>query len=401
MVPKVPQSPVIVDLFAGPGGWDCGLHYLGHSNLIGLEWDAAACGTRSAAGLPTIRADIANYPTQPFARHLSVDGLIASPPCQAFSVAGNQAGAADIQALLAALSAVADGDDTAIGSYAASCSDPRAALVLEPIRWIRDLRPRWIALEQVILVLPLWEATCRVLRQWGYNVWSGIVNAADYGVPQTRRRAILLARNDGEQAVPPDPTHAEQPQPTLFGPAEQPWISLAHALGWTAEIADARAAEVAGVPPTATWLWNRPATTIACDPRLSPPCHHDNGVQGKNAISTDEIRRWVFDRPATTIVSSFRPDIVSPPGFRHAGDGPRQTQPGAVKVTVDEAAQLQSFPAGYPWQGSMTKQREQIGNAVPPMLAAHLLAPLVGGLVPKSPPAWRDLAAQMPLAKAA
>lgn len=396
----MPESPTVVDLFAGPGGWDCGLRYLGHTNVLGLEWDKAACETRAAAGHPTLRTDIAQYPTAPF-RHLNVDGLIASPPCQAFSVAGNQSGAADIATLLIALAAVAEGDDTAIDGYAAGGSDPRAALVLEPIRWIRDLRPRWIALEQVILVLPLWEATCRVLRGWGYNVWTGIVNAADYGVPQTRRRAILLARNDGKQADPPAPSHAEHPQPTLFGPGEQPWVTLADALGLTTEVADVRAAEAAGVPAGATWVWDRPATTVACDPRLSPPCHHDNGIQGKNAISTDDIRRWVFDRPSTTIVSSFRPDIVSPPGFRSAGDGPRQKQPGAVKVSVDEAAQLQSFPAGYPWAGSKTKQREQIGNAVPPMLAAHMLAPLVGGTVPASPPAWIELAEQAPLVKAA
>ena len=92
--------------------------------------------------------------------------------------------------------------------------------------------------------------------------------------------------------------------------------------------------------------------------------HHSNDV------------RWVFDRPSTTIVGSFRPDVVSAPGYRT--DTSWQNAPGSVRVTVEEAGILQSFPADYPWQGTQTAQYQQVGNAIPCLLARHILAAAAG-----------------------
>lgn len=84
--------------------------------------------------------------------------------------------------------------------------------------------------------------------------------------------------------------------------------------------------------------------------------------------------RWIGTRPATTITG--RGDVARP-GHRDRAGGERQFE-GSVKVTVQEAAILQSFPPDYPWQGSKTKQYEQVGNAIPPLLAAHVLAAVIG-----------------------
>lgn len=80
---------------------------------------------------------------------------------------------------------------------------------------------------------------------------------------------------------------------------------------------------------------------------------------------------WVDGRPATTIAGDSR---VFQPGGHHE---PGQQSQNAVRVSVQEASILQSFPPDYPWQGSRTKQYEQIGNAVPPTMAQAVLGALL------------------------
>jgi DNA (cytosine-5)-methyltransferase 1 len=171
------RGDLVVDLFAGPGGWDEGARMAGYDgDLVGLELDADACATAEAAGHQRIRGGLATYDPATF--H-NVDGLIASPPCQSFSQAGNRAG----------------------------ITDARGDLVWQPLRWVEALRPRWVALEQVPEVLPIWQIIAATFREQGYSAWTGCLNSADYGVPQTRTRAVCIARLDGP------PGHLNRPTP--------------------------------------------------------------------------------------------------------------------------------------------------------------------------------------------
>ena len=352
--------------YAGPGGACEGLRTLGLTP-VGIEWDAAACATRAAAGHLTIRADLATY--RPHHRPGTVEGYWSSPPCQTFSSAGKGDGRDQLDDLAAVIHAERWTD--------ADLFDPRTRHVIDAARTAVELAPEWVAMEQVPAVLPLWRALAHVLERREYSTWAGVLCAADYGVPQTRRRAILMASR--VRAVsPPVPTHAERPG--MFG--ERPWVSMADALGWSGCV-DRRQTGAPIVPtsrpaPTVTgiagskgqWLVKRersgdrseetfdasgPAQALTSKARsweVKPwPFHHEEGSQGANAKTPEQVQAGDYDG----------------------------TEP--IRLTVRDALILQGFDPNYPVQGSRSKQFEQIGNAVPPPLAAHIVAALTGAQV--------------------
>lgn len=215
-----------VDLFAGPGGWSEAMRQLGLRE-VGIEWDAAACATRRAAGHLTIRADVSKYPTAPFVG--KVQGVIASPPCPTFSDAGKGEGRDELPHLHVAAEHIAHYgwiDPWKLHTW----SDVRTPLVLEPLRWVADLSPEWVVCEQVPAVAPLWEQYAAIWQEDGYSVWAGVLNAADFGVPQTRKRAFVIASRT-TVAHPPEPTHCQGGALSMFGEV-LPWVSMADALGW-------------------------------------------------------------------------------------------------------------------------------------------------------------------------
>jgi site-specific DNA-cytosine methylase len=140
--------------------------------------------------------------------------------------------------------------------------------------------------------------------------------------------------------------------------------------------------------PEASWTRERPAPTLTGSRRSKdggivgrqlPPGQgeHVGGRDQRSAMSP-ELKRddWHAHRPATTLQGDQR---IFQPGGHHANDG-RASDPdldgrskNAVRVSVAEAAILQSFPADWPWQGNRTSQFQQIGNAVPPGLARPVL----------------------------
>jgi DNA (cytosine-5)-methyltransferase 1 len=212
------DDDLIVDLFGGPGGWDEGL-YLLDRHALGIEWDDWACRTRAAAGHATIRADVATIDPARFAH---AKGVIASPPCQGFSSAGKGAARNLIPTLLDSIQHQR--------WYDRADEDPRVWLIVNLGRWVTEISPEWYAFEQVPSVLPLWYAYAAILRERGYSAWCGVLNSADYGIPQTRERAILMASRV-KTVHPPEATHGKDPVVGLFGTLE-PWVTMAQALGW-------------------------------------------------------------------------------------------------------------------------------------------------------------------------
>lgn len=315
----------MVDLFAGPGGLDVAAHWLGVS-AVGIEWDRNACTTRMCAGLLTRQDDVrlskpADYPQ---ARILS-----GGPPCQAYTIAGAGVGRRALDRVLSLAMAVAGGQD--ITEDLMRLEDERTGLVLEPLRWALDAGVPYeaIVLEQVPAVLPVWNAFALVLEQRGYSVDCGILEAEQFGVPQTRRRAVLIARRDGLAKLP-RPTHRRYRkwQAREDGdPGLRPWNVMGEALGWPERFTVASNYGTGG------------------DPR----------ARGQRR-STE---------PAFTVTGKIsRNRIVGRP----------EGMPD--RFTEGDAGKLQTFPPDYPWSGQHIAQ--QIGNAIPPRLAVHVLAAAMG-----------------------
>lgn len=294
-----------VDLFAGPGGWDEGAAQLG-LHPLGIEWDEDACRTAEAAGHARLCADVAaEDPTS----YIGVEGVIASPPCGDFSTAGQ------MQRL----------------------NGSSGHLVAQVMRWAEILLPEWIVCEQVPQVAPIWQDYAWRLRRLGYSAWSGVLNAADYGVPQERERAILLASRT-ITVGPPPPTHAPAPDLDLWGNQLRPWRTMAETLG------------------------------------LPPGCEYDSG-QNSRAAGGGTVR-YVrsCDRPAGTVTGKTTAQWVL-----------RSTtgEPVRRKLSLADAAALQGFRPDYPWTGVVASKHQQVGNAVPPPLAAHVLSVVTEIAVPR------------------
>lgn len=206
----------ILNMYAGCGGWSEGFRQAGFSDH-GLEiWDHAINSSR-AAGHSTEKVDLSSADPSGY----SADVLVASPPCQTFSVAGRGEGRAVIDDLIAHIRD---------GNYTVSDFDERTNHVLVVGNWIESLSPKIILLEQVPPVRHIWNAYAERLALDGYSVWTGILNCADYGVASTRRRVFLIASLEGI-ASPPLPTHSTEKSLLLY-----PWVTIGDVLdrkNWT------------------------------------------------------------------------------------------------------------------------------------------------------------------------
>lgn len=296
-----------VDLFSGASGWEVGARTLGLRG-VGIENDPDCILTRKAAELDTLEGDVRMFDAEDFA---GVDLLLASPPCQTLSLVGKRAGLAEVEAVVKAVHT---------GSLL-STADLRTGLMTVPLDWVLRMRPRAVAFEQVPAALSIWEACVVILRQHGYSAWAGMVNSEQFGVPQSRKRAILLAALDRE-VDRPEPTHSK------------------YHLRYPYRLDE-------GVPS-----WRSIQDVI----KVKPWMH-----LGDVRTSRGTVR--AVDLPAPTLLASIDNGNYRWTDFEQES---RAIEPW-------EAAVLQTFPRDYPWQGSRSAHFRQIGNAIPPKLAAALI----------------------------
>ena len=165
----------LVDLFAGCGGITEGFSQAGFEPMMAVEWDRSAAATYAANfGDHVIRADITRLPDDVFP---PADVVVGGPPCQGFSNLG-----------------------------ARDPHDPRNLLWREYARVVHLSRPAAFVLENVPQFLK--SDQFRLLAAWAedgplreYELTAGVLNAADYGVPQRRRRAIVIGARRGRPSL--------------------------------------------------------------------------------------------------------------------------------------------------------------------------------------------------------
>jgi DNA (cytosine-5)-methyltransferase 1 len=330
-----------MDLFAGCGGMTRGFVDTGHYRpVFAVEWDADAAETYAANFGDHVFAgpieDVDSFP--------HVDVVIGGPPCQGFSPLNMRGVGLD-----------------------------RRGLWREYLRALREADPRAFVMENVpeLLRSAEYEAFTAEAERLGFAVEGRILNAADYGVPQRRRRAFVIGVRDGEPQWPRQ-THAA---PDRVQPGQEPWATFRQA--------------VRGLPRVPNGKrWHRPRNprpmslerymTIPNEgegrfdlaerrPDITPPCW-----LRKKTGSTDVFGRLWWDRPAYTI----RTEFYKPEKGRYLH--PSEHRP----ITLREAARCMSFPDdfAFPEHQPMTAVAKQVGNAVCPTLARRVAETLAAHL---------------------
>jgi len=330
---------MIIDLFAGAGGTDEGLKQAGITEeVLGIEWLDTVCRTARAAGHPRLCADVTLINPLEY----SPTGLLGSPSCQGFSSAGLKLGHGDSVMLLEAITHIRDADDVdaAILYLRRHMKDDRSILVLEPLRWALRTTPRWLLWEQVPAVLPIWQTCAEVLRRLGWSVEVDKLHAEQFGTPQTRTRAFLVARSPEETAARgpaklPKPTHGKfNPRKPIFDPFAdltlKRWVSIRQAFIDTGLI-----------------------------DRFTDQPWHFAGAGAASERTAGQIPRSL-DMPAHTVTGRNTAAWLSPEGNRQA--------------TPAELGVLQGFRADYPWVGSLGERQQQVGDCVPVPLAAAVVS---------------------------
>lgn len=334
-------------------GLDLGLEAAGFQTRVVVEINKAAIETikLNRPDLPYIDDSIINVATADLLEKAGIakkEVAIVSggPCCQSFSTAGKRG----------------------------SLSDPRGELFREFCRVVREIRPRFFIMENVKGILsaaikhrplnergpghpPLgpderlgsaFKLILKELADLNYYVIYGLLNAADYGVPQKRWRVVLIGSRDGEDICLPHPTHRNAE--LLNGHKRiHAWVTLQQALqgveskNWTT-FSKERAELLACLEAGQNWrdlpeLMHRKALGAAYD-----------SWGGRSGF----CRRLAWDQPAPTLTTA-------PDGRATTLCHPEEVRP----LSVEEYAALQQFPAHWRFSGSLTQQYVQIGNAVP------------------------------------
>lgn len=298
----------VVSLFSGAGGFDLGFSQAGHKIVWANDiWQEAVETYELNLGKHIVCNDIREIASDEIP---TSDIVIGGFPCQGFSLANTKR----------------------------SEKDKRNFLYLEFVRIVKDKKPSFFLAENVKGILSLgkgkvFEMIIKDFSEIGYEVNYAVLNAADYGVPQTRERVFIFGKRiDVEVKIdfPPKPSHQKLNGMPLFE-SRKKWISVGEALEDIPE------------PKEKHNLDNHEASKYKL---------RFNGYIGHRRINPD--------LPFPTITS--RGDDKGGVVVHHHPSNLR-------RISAREAAIIQSFPLDFKFVGAKTSVYRQVSNAVPPKLA--------------------------------
>lgn len=308
-----------IDLFAGAGGLSLGLEAAGFESLFAVDFDPDAAATYRGL-FPKAEVRVGDIQQVDFTDWRGVDLVAGGPPCQPFSIGGLR-----------------------------RAWDDRRDMLPQFVRAVLQAQPQAFVLENVPGLVSFGHYLATVLAPLAerYSI-SGphVINAADYGVPQSRRRMIVVGTRDGaEFAIPPGNPESHMPAGLVLTGAP------------------------VGRP-------NPSKIVFAKRPDLRPNPFHGQLFNGGG-------RPIDLTRPAPTILASAGGNKTHfldlenrvPAYHRHltlGGSPYRGELSGARRITVAESAALQSFPPHVEFAGRSSSQYRQVGNAVPPKVAEAL-----------------------------
>lgn len=350
------MKPTVIDLFAGVGGLSLGFERAGFDVILANEYDAAIADAyiHNHPSTQMIIGDISTIDLDTTFGALSgkVDVVIGGPPCQGFSQKGQRK----------------------------TIHDERNFLFKYYVKVVSLVKPQYFVMENVPNLLTAGNGyfkneVVELFEKLGYCLNAGVLNAADYGVPQNRRRAVIIGKRGSSAPALPKPKEEQitvwdaiadlsflesgegtEVQPYRFSP-QSPYAKLLRG--------------------NAKQLYNHVAThhsAIALT-RLAiiPP------NSGKEVLPAEHLTKSIYSGTWTrmgkndvSVTITTRFDTPSSGKFTH----PYLNR----AITVREAARIQSFPDTFVFLGTKCSQMKQVGNAVPPLLAQAIADVIKGDI---------------------